>query len=285
LDNLPLPITKLTKLISSNHTNKLRTKHLENSKTVSEPSVEQIVGQTFRMYSRNFVWYLIPFLTAGAIAGLATITVRLAFNIHTNPVVSTAQLLFPLSISTPLMALLISAIAGWIASTFATGIAIKYTSDKLQQGYANLQTSFNFTLTKILYLLAANLITTVLIIIGSLALIVPGIILAIIFLLVSPAIMLEDNGFFGSFSVSSLLVSQRWQKTFGLMLVIGVISLVAAFVVNIIASPFGEVSLLVTRVLMAFVTPISAISTTIYYFAMKTRTLPPPHPPPEQISF
>jgi hypothetical protein len=163
----------------------------------------------------------------------------------------------------------------------ATGIAIKFTSDILERGQANLQASFNFTMTKILYLLAASFITTILIAVGAVALVIPGIILAIIFFLVSPAIMLEGTSFWGSFSASSSLVSRRWLNTFAFMLVIGIILAVASFIVLLVSAPFGIFGPVVSGILLAFIMPISAIGTTLYYYSMKARKMPPP--PPEQV--
>jgi hypothetical protein len=134
-------------------------------------------------------------------------------------------------------------------------------------------------LRKVPYLLAATLITTILIVLGMMALIIPGIIVAIVFFLVSPAVMLEGTGFWRSFSSSCSLVSQRWQKTFGLMLITGVISLVASLIVGLISLQFVLINRFISGVLMAFITPIIPIASTLYYFSMKARALPPPPPP------
>jgi hypothetical protein len=259
---------------------------LENSKPVNERSVEQTVSQTFSLYSRNFARYLIPFLAAGILTGLVTLSVRSALNIYETPLTSLFQQLlgwFPSFETTSLTYLLLSGIINWIINMFATGIAIKFTSDMLERGQANLQASFNFTLTKILYLLAASVITTVLIAVGAVALIIPGIILAIIFFLVAPVIMLEGTGFWKSFSVSISLVSKRWLNTFAFMLVIGIILAVASFIVVLVSAPFGLFGPVVSGILLAFITPVSAIAATLYYYSMKARTMPlPPPPPPEQ---
>ena len=253
-----------------------------------ELSIGEILTQTFNLYSRNFVQYLIPFLVAGILTGLVTVAVRSAIVIPAAPVQATSQQLsawFPAYLIATVTSIFLSGIVSWIANGFTTGIAIKFTSDVLERGQANLQTSFHFTLTKVLSLLAASIITGIFIVLGFIALIIPGIILALMFSLVYPAIMLEGTGVFGSLSRSRELVSNRWQKTLGLLLVVGIIVAIANWVFALIASPFGVISPLISSILTALITPIFAIATTLYYYSMRARTLPPPPPPPPAQTF
>jgi hypothetical protein len=209
---------------------------------------------------------------------LVTIAVRLAIVIPEAPANPTSQLLlawFPTFIAASITSLFISGIVSWIANSFTAGITIKFTSDMLENGQANLQTSFHFTLTKVLYLLAASIITGILMILGFIALIIPGIILALMFSLVNPVIMFEGTGILESLSRSRVLVSKRWLKTFGLVLVLGIIVAAVNGVVVVITSPLGFVSPLVSGILTAFITPIFAIAITLYYYSMKARTAPP----------
>ena len=256
---------------------------MENKNLQSELSIGEILSQTFTLYSRNFVQYLIPFLAAGILTGLVTIAVRSAIVIPAVPLRSTSQLLSNL-IAT-FTSIFLSGMVSWIASSITTGITIKFTSDMLESGQANLQSSFNFTLPKLLSLLAASIITGILIVLGLIALVVPGVILALMFSLVYPAIMLEGTGVLGSLSRSRELVSNRWLKTFGLLLLLGIIVAIVNGVFGLIAIPFGIVSPLISDILTALITPIFAIATTLYYYSMKARTSPPPPPPPPAQTF
>ena len=126
---------------------------MENKNLQRELSIGEILSQTFNLYSRNFVQYLIPFLVAGILTGLVTIVVRSAIVIPTAPVHPTSQQLlawFPTFLIATVTSLFLSGIVSWIANSITTGITIKFTSDILEKGQANLQTSFNFTLTKLL---------------------------------------------------------------------------------------------------------------------------------------
>ncbi len=261
---------------------------MENRNLQSELSIGEILTQTFNLYSRNFVQYVIPFLAAGILTGLVTMAVRSTIIIPATPVHPTSQQLlawFPTYLIATVTSIFLSGIVSWIANSFTTGITIKFTSDMLEKGQATLQTSFNFTLTKVLSLLAASLITGILIALGFVALIVPGVILALMFSLVYPAIMLEGTGVLGSLSRSRFLVSNRWLNTFGLLFLLGIIIAILNGVFVLIASPFGVFSPLISGILTALVTPVFAIAITLYYYSMKARTLPPPPPPPPTQTF
>jgi hypothetical protein len=261
---------------------------VEDKNLQRELSIGEILSQTFNLYSRNFAHYPVPFLVAGILTGLVTMIVRLAIVIPEAPADPTSQLLlawFPTFIAASATSLFLSGIVSWIAGSFTTGITIKFTSDTLESGQANLQKSFHFTLTKVLYLLAASIITVTLMALGFIALIIPGIIIALIFSLVNPAIMLEGKGVLGSLSRSRVLVRNRWLKTFGLFFVVGIIVAVVNGLAVLIAGQFGLVSPLISGILTAFITPIVPIATTLYYYSMKARTLQPPPPPPLSQTF
>ena len=250
---------------------------MENKKPQSELSIGEILTQTFNLYSRNFVQYLIPFLVAGILTGLVTIVVRSAIVIPTAPVHPTSQQLlawFPTFLTATVTTVFLSGIVSWITNSVTMGITIKSTSDMLESGQANLQKSFNFTIAKIISLLAVSLITGILIVLGLIALIIPGLILALMFSLVYPAIMLENTSILESLSRSRVLVSNRWLKTLGLLLLFGIIVAVVIGVVEVITGPFGLVSPIISGILSAFIAPISAIAITLYYYSMKARTAP-----------
>ena len=64
---------------------------MESKNLQRELSIGEILTQTFNLYSRNFVQYLIPFLAAGILTGLVTIAVRSAIVIPAAPVHPTSQ--------------------------------------------------------------------------------------------------------------------------------------------------------------------------------------------------
>ena len=257
-------------------------KSVENKNFQSELSIGEILSQTFNLYSRNILQYLIPFLAAAILTGFVTIAVKSAIIIPAAPLHPTSQQLltwFPTYLTASILSILLPGIISWIANAITTGITIKFTSDRLEKGQATLQTAFNLTLTKILPLLAVSIITGVSIALGFIVFVVPGVILAVMFSLVYPVIMLEGTSIMGSLSRSQALVRKRWLKTFALLLVVSIIVGIINGISVVITLPFGVVGPLIASILTALITPIFAIATTLYYYSMRARTLPPPPPP------
>jgi MFS family permease len=250
-----------------------------------ELSIGEILSETFAMYSANFMQYLIPFLAAAVITGLLTTLVSLAIVVPAFSPPSVAEQLWSWVwryLGLIIASAIVTGIISWIVGYIAQGIAVKFTSDTLEKGQANLQASFNFTMSRLLSILAGSIITGILIFVGLLALIIPGIILAIMFSLVVQTIIVEDTGALESLSRSRRLVSNRWLKTFVLLLVLYIILGIVSLIAGQIARPFGLVGSLVSSIIAAFIQPIIPIGLTLHYYSMMARTAPQPQPQPTQ---
>ncbi|MEM2936944.1 MAG: hypothetical protein QXJ63_00160 [Candidatus Bathyarchaeia archaeon] len=174
-------------------------------------------------------------------------------------------------------------IISWIIGTVVNGVCVKCAADVIERGKAVLGEALNYAVYKIFSLLAAALVTAILIGLGFIALIVPGIILLVMFSLVVPAIIIEDIGALESLSRSRRLVSRRWLKTFILLLIVYLAVLFTSYVGRLIGQPLGLFNVIVSNVTAAFVQPIIPISITVYYYAMlakEAQRVPPPPPPP-----
>jgi len=106
---------------------------------------------------------------------------------------------------------------------------------------------------------------------GFIALIVPGIILAIMFALSIPVLLTENKGVLESMGRSRELVGHRWLKTFATFIVIGIIFVIASLIVSAISGPFAVGSPVVSGVLSAFYQPIIPIALTVYYYSNLAR--------------
>lgn len=237
-----------------------------------ELSIEETLAYTFDIYSRNFIIFFIPFLIAGLVTGIATVPIisymsKISQMDFTGPpnVVWSQFLNFLLTF---LALAFVMGLISWIIGNIMSSVCVKCASDLIQKNKASLAESFNFTAYKLLSLLIATLITGILTMLGFLALIVPGIILYIMFLLVIPAIMIENAGAIDSLSRSRTLVNSRWLKTFVLILIVGLIIGTPVFILNLIMTPLGIYRMLVSSVITAFVQPITPISFTVYYYSM-----------------
>jgi hypothetical protein len=176
----------------------------------------------------------------------------------------------------------LSALVTWIVGTTTTGIATKCASDQIEKGTSTLGDSLNFTIFKLPSLLIAQLVTGILTVIGLFLLFIPGIIISIMFSLIMPAIIVEQKGAFESLGRSRKLVSNRWLKTFALLLIVYIILGMVTGIVNLIATPlnvtYPNINLIITSIISSFVAPILPIAMTCLYYAMVAREIPPPPP-------
>lgn len=252
--------------------------------------VTEIVSQTFTMYASRFFPFFLVFFFASLVNNAFSNFMDSIISLPAVPDVnaSEAQILawFSVFIGAFILLVLLTFIVSWVVNNLANGLAVKYTSDVLETGDASLERGLRFTAYKLPSLLAAGLISAVLIVVGLIALVIPGIIIAIMFSLIVQVIMIERVGAFDSFGRSRRLVSGRWLKTFGLFLIIFIIIIVVGLIGDAIGLLFGPASWIVSSLVSAFVQPILPIAFTLFYYSMKvkeaafTRQWPPSPPPP-----
>jgi hypothetical protein len=265
---------------------------LDVSKPSRELSVEQIISLTFNLYRSRFWQFFLPFLISGIITGISAYAITSAFPVPSPPDMPTPltapfvqEILLPWFLELISKAIIIFTFSGlilWIVGTTVTGIAIKNASDQIEKGGSNLNASFNFALSKLPSLLAAQFIAGILTVLGLLLFIVPGVIVAIMFSLTLPTIIIEQKGAFESLGRSRNLVSNRWMKTFLLMLIVLIIVLIVNAVATYLAGPLSAIhpiaNSLTTSIISAFVSPIYPVAITYLYYAMAAREKPPPPP-------
>jgi len=265
---------------------------LNGEKPSRELSIETILSLTFNLYRSKFLQFFLPFLISGIITGIFTYAITSYFPIPEAPVIPASPTttfysevlvpwLFSL-ISTVIVIVVLSGLVLWLVGTTITGVVIKNASDQIEKGTSNLGVSFNFVISKLPSLLIAQFVAGILIVIGMFFFIVPGIIIAIMFSLVLPTIIVEQKGIFESLGRSKKLVSKRWVKIFLLMLILGIIALIVNGGAYVLTMPFSTVhpivNPLITNIISAFVSPIYPIAITYLYYAMIARENPTPPP-------
>lgn len=238
------------------------------------------------MYSQNFSQFLLPFIIAGALEGAVLVGLESLITLPAAlPSTATPQEFLnwlPGFLSAFLTIAFLTGVVGWVIGSITQGIAVKFTSDTLENREATLMSSFNFTLSRLLSLLAISVITGFLIAIGLIALIVPGIILAIMYSLVVPVIMIENVGALRSLSRSRVLVDRRWLKTFGVLLMFGMLIGILGAVISFLTGFLGLVGSVASSILLAFIQPIMPIGLTLYYYSMTARAAQAATVPPSQ---
>src|SRR5918998_3288534 len=147
-------------------------------------------------------------------------------------------------------------------------------------------------------LIGAGLLATIIIIIGFILLIVPGLIALTFLAVVAPAVVIDRVGVTHALRRSRELVSGNAWRVFGVIVVLFLLTAIVSGIVNAIGGsashdPFAGVAIadLIVRVLL---TPLSAIAATVMYVELRrvkgepiaedttaaaAPTAPPPEPP------
>lgn len=260
--------------------------------------IEEIISKTFTLYRARFLLFVLPFLVGAAVTGTLGAVLFWSMPLPSAPAAGASyqELLnwFSSLISTLIVIVALLGIVSFIIGGITSGIVVKCASDILEKGDSTLMEGFNFVMLKLPSLLVAEIVTGILVFIGCLLLIVPGIILMIMFSLVVPTIIIEQKGAFESLRRSRQLVSNRWGKTFVLFLILGIILGIVSGIASVIAIPFGiapfgfrtaplgltAASWIVISLVNALIAPISSLAITFLYYSMVTREIPPPPLPP-----
>jgi hypothetical protein len=91
----------------------------------------------------------------------------------------------------------------------------------------------NAALEDLLPLILLNIITSIFMVVGFVALLIPGIYLMVVFSLAIPTICFEGKGIFESIGRSFKLIKEKWWSTFGLLIVSTIIMYIVSLLFSI----------------------------------------------------
>ncbi len=243
-----------------------------------ELSFGEVFSKTFNLYKTDFAKYFILFAVVGVIVQVATALAQQAFAVPMLPMNPTPQ-----QASSYFSALLVSLflligvifVVDIIFSTIAQGSAIILASDQITKGQVSLGPSIKNSVSRLLSIWALSIIVGIIVGLGLIALIAPGVILAIMYSLALPVLLIEKKGVLESMSRSRQLVGHRWGSTFGILLVLGIILIIISLIFGAITGPFGIPGTVVNGILSAFYQPLYPILLTVYYYSNLARiTIP-----------
>ena len=244
-----------------------------------ELSLGEVISKTFEVYRRDFSKYFVLFAIVGVIVQVVTALAQQAFVLPTLPVNPTPQQFsswFSALFAALFLLVAVIFVVNIVFSTIAEGSAVKMGSEQITKGQVSLGASIRFVVSKLLSIWALSIIVGIIVFLGIIALIVPGIILAIMFSLALPVLLIENIGVTESMGRSRQLVSHRWAKTFGTFLVLGIIVLVASLIFSAITAPLGIIGTVVNGILSALYQPLFPILMAVYYYSNLARISQPP---------
>lgn len=251
-----------------------------------ELSLGDVISKTFQLYRSHFLNYVVLFAVVEAIMGALTTVAREYVKV---PPLGTGT---PQQIAASLVGLLgavvevtiLTAIVTLVFIPISYGGVIKMASQEIETGVVNMMSAVRSAVSRLLWIWVVGIIVGIIVSLGTLAFVVPGIILSIMFSLIFPIIIIEKSGL-QSMGRSRQLVSQRWLKTFALFIVFGLIVGILAGIIGAITAFLGVASTIVSDVLSALYLPLIPIMLTVYYYSNVARisaslTGPPPVAPP-----
>ena len=243
-----------------------------------ELSIGEVVSRTFDLFRRGFVKYVLLFAVVETISGVLTTLVQRAYvlpSLPPNPTPDQVSNWIPgfFGALVPLVGL--SALVALVFIPVAVGTTIKMASEEIAKGQVDLGASVKFSISKLVWMWVLGILVGVLVGLGLIALVIPGIVLGIMFCLSLNALLIEDAGVLGSMSRSRELVSHRWLKTFAVFIIFIIIVALAGAIVGVISSPFGIASNVVSSILSSLYVPLLPIAVTVYYYSNAARTSPP----------
>src|SRR5438309_1255730 len=246
-----------------------------------ELSLGEVIQKTFELYQRDFTKYFVLFAIVGAIIGVVMTIARQIFilpSLPSNPTPQQVYTWLPGFFATLIPLISSIVIVSIVFSAIAQGSAVKMASEQIVKGQTDLGGSVRFTASKLPWIWALSIVVGIIVFLGFIALIIPGIILAIMFSLAFPVLIIENKKFGESMGRSRQLVCHRWLKTLGTFLVLAIIVGISAAVAAALSAPFGIASPVVSGLLAAFYQPLFPILLTVYYFSNRNRFSIPPAP-------
>jgi len=112
-------------------------------------------------------------------------------------------------------------------------------------------------------------------VLGLVLFVIPGIIVALIFSLIVPVIIIEDRGVFKSLERSRRLVDRSWWKTFAVLLLVLIVTAFFSIIGEAISIFFGAFRDLASALAAAFIQPIYPLSLTLLYYSMRIKEAQP----------
>jgi len=241
-----------------------------------ELSLGEVISKSFGLYRRDFLKYFLLFLVIDTVAGVTVALAVSGFNFASLPSNPTPEQLSSWwsSVSGALALFVLVTILAFVLSALAVAVTTKMASDVIEGRGASFGSALKFGASKLIFVFGLTLLVGIIVGLGSI-LIIPGIILAIMFSLAVPALVIENAGVVGSLGRSRELVGHRWLKTFATFLVLLVIVVAIEIVVSVVSLAFGGARLVVSGALGAVAVPLIPIALTVYFYSNRARIAPP----------
>ncbi len=166
---------------------------------------------------------------------------------------------------------LIGSIVQMVAGVWLAGAVVKIVEDARLDGRvdASVGDLLGSVSSKIVSLILLGIVLWILIAIGFILLIVPGVILTLMWIVAIPAMVVEDKGVFDSMSRSSDLTRDNRMRILGLGILIFVAYVAIVVVVGLLAAITPVIGIIAGIVLAVLLYPWFSIVVTVLYFNLR----------------
>jgi len=231
---------------------------MSSIKPTKELGIEEIFSLAWDLYTKHAKNIIPPYL----ILGLLTLISEYI------PILARYQRIYGIMRIYIGVYEIISSILWWmiiaIASLIVAGITIKYAGDVIEGGNPTLKSSLNYTVNRLGDIILTAILLAIILTVGFILLIIPGIIFGIMFILAMHVVVLEGKGPIEALHRSRQLVHGRWIKTFAIILIIFVIIFIASIIP------------LLGSILTLIIQPYLVTTLTFLYYSMRARESQPP---------
>ena len=242
-------------------------------------SVGEMLDAGFRLFRARFwtliVCVLVPVVPLTIVAtGVQASVDPNAFDLDNTETVDSG---------TALAGTLVASLIQFAAAALAIAACFKAISAAYLGDHAGVSESLRYALGRLAPLIAAYFIVVILVVLGILALIVPGIWIAVKLSMTFPAVVSERKGPFASIGRSWSLTSGNWWRVFGTLLVVLLITFVLQIalggVVGGLLAVSDNVSELTAAIVLTLVNlltlvityPLWASVTSVVYYNLRVR--------------
>lgn len=166
---------------------------------------------------------------------------------------------------------IVALIVNVIASTLYAGMVVKLVED-VQDGRRDHSVGelVNAVTGVIGMLILTGIVVGVLVAIGFVLLIVPGLILLTIFSVVAPIVVLERKGTFDAMSRSRELVKGNGWQVFGVIIVVFLVTIVLSSLIAGIGAAGGTAGRVIGQIIGSTLTaPVAALASAVLYFELR----------------
>ncbi len=208
-----------------------------------ELSWGEVVSRGFSLLGSNFAWLVAPLFISAILAAIIRILVTAQIAPLSNQLQTLASgnltaadlpQIYNLAVQVIGYGLL-EGLVLWIISAYFLAVAFKIAYDGATGKKPSFSESFGLGAMRLPALIISTFLISVIVVIGLVLIIVPGIIFLIMFCMFLPAIMVENRGGLAALGRSRQLVSHRW----GTVFMVGLIAVLIGILISIVFGFFS----------------------------------------------